>query len=70
MYSAIFAFLVAGSLVSANWLSVLLSVGATIALYARISKEEAMMLERFGDEYRAYTQHTGRLLPRLTRESD
>lgn len=70
MYSAIFAFFVAGCLVSANWLFVLLAVAATITLYARISKEEAMMLERFGEEYRTYMQRTGRLLPRLTRGAD
>jgi protein-S-isoprenylcysteine O-methyltransferase Ste14 len=70
MYSAIFAFFVGGCLLSANWLLVLLAVAATIALYGRIKKEEAMMLERFGDEYRAYMQRTGRLLPRLTRGAD
>ncbi len=70
MYSAIFAFFVGGCLVSANWLLLALAVAGATALYARISKEEAMMLERFGEEYRAYMRRTGRLLPRLTRGAD
>ena len=32
---------------------------------ARVGKEEALMVEEFGDEYRAYMQRTGRFLPRL-----
>lgn len=70
MYSAIFAFFVGGCVIAANWLLVLLAVAATIVLYRRIDKEEAMMLERFGDKYRTYTRRTGRLLPRATRDAD
>ncbi len=39
-------------------------VFSALLLLARIPKEEAMMLEGFGDEYRAYAARTGRLLPR------
>lgn len=39
---------------------------ATIfVLYARIDKEEAMMIEEFSGDSRVYTQRTGRFLPRL-----
>ena len=31
----------------------------------RIRKEEGMMLEKFGDEYRAYKDRTGGLIPKL-----
>jgi len=31
----------------------------------RMRREEAMLIEQFGDEYRRYQQRTGRLLPRL-----
>lgn len=34
-------------------------------LGTRTPREEAMMLERFGEEYRAYMARTGALLPRL-----
>jgi protein-S-isoprenylcysteine O-methyltransferase Ste14 len=32
----------------------LLVVAAIFVLYARVGKEEAMMIEQFGDAYRAY----------------
>jgi len=37
-----------------------------LLLLTRIPKEERMMLEAFGDEYRRYMQRTGRLLPKMT----
>jgi len=36
-----------------------------VLLYARVGKEEAMMIERFSDEYRSYMKRTGRFLPRF-----
>jgi protein-S-isoprenylcysteine O-methyltransferase Ste14 len=37
-----------------------------VAVYlSRVSAEEQMMLEQFGEQYRAYMQRTGRLIPRL-----
>jgi protein-S-isoprenylcysteine O-methyltransferase Ste14 len=54
------------ALVTANLLVALLQIGVTIAMYlARVADEEAMMIDRFGDEYRTYIRQTGRLLPRL-----
>jgi protein-S-isoprenylcysteine O-methyltransferase Ste14 len=32
---------------------------------ARVSLEEKMMTDRFGETYREYMKHTGRLLPRF-----
>ena len=34
----------------------------------RIEKEEQMLIEEFGDEYRTYIKRTGRLLPRFRQE--
>jgi protein-S-isoprenylcysteine O-methyltransferase Ste14 len=65
MYTALFNFFVGLALISASWLAVLLVAASILVLLARIGKEEAMMIERFGDEYRAYMQRTGRFLPRL-----
>jgi len=54
------------ALSTANLLLGLLQIGATVAMYlARVDDEEAMMLDSFGDEYRAYMRQTGRLLPRF-----
>jgi len=39
-----------------------------LLLLTRIPKEERMMLEAFGDEYRRYVQRTGRLLLSMTHD--
>ena len=55
-------------LVSANVCVGLCCLGGTILLYAvRIPKEEKMLLDEFGDEYRRYANRTNRLMPRLFR---
>ena len=39
---------------------------AFLPLYLiRVPREEAMLLERFGDEYRDYMARTGRVFPRM-----
>lgn len=39
-----------------------------LPLYAlRVPREERMMLEKFGEAYRAYAKRTGRVVPRLMR---
>jgi len=35
--------------------------------FYRTRVEERMMIDHFGDEYRAYMEHTGRVFPRLSR---
>jgi protein-S-isoprenylcysteine O-methyltransferase Ste14 len=40
------------------------AVAAGLIWFVRVPREEAMMLERFGDEYRAYMARTGRLIPK------
>ncbi len=54
-------------LLTANWLIVVLCLAAFTVLIARTTGEEANLVARFGDEYRAYRQRTGRFLPRLRR---
>ena len=66
MYTAIFLVGVAQAMLIENWLagwSALVSFG--IMYLVRTPREERMMLQHFGDEYRAYMQRTGRLLPRF-----
>ena len=40
-------------------------VGFGTLYFFRVKKEESLMLETFGDEYRAYVKRTGRLVPRV-----
>ncbi len=65
LYSVGSTFWVSLSLLAANWFMGLVSVAVLVMLLVRLPKEEAKLIERFGDEYRAYTERTGRLLPRL-----
>jgi protein-S-isoprenylcysteine O-methyltransferase Ste14 len=65
MYSLLLVFCFAVSVVSGSGLFLLLSAAQVFVAHARIEKEEEMLLAHFGDEYRAYTLHTGRLLPRF-----
>jgi protein-S-isoprenylcysteine O-methyltransferase Ste14 len=67
MYAALFGNVLGLSLLSANWVVALPRAVQLFRLYARIGGEEAMMLERFGEEYRDYMSRTGRLLPARVR---
>jgi protein-S-isoprenylcysteine O-methyltransferase Ste14 len=48
-----------------NWFVALLGMLAFIAMAVRTPKEEANLIEKFGEEYREYMKHTGRFLPKL-----
>lgn len=68
MYTAILILLVAVGLLSANWfigLSVLPFI--VVIMILRTRKEEAMLVDKFGDAYRVYQQQTGQFLPRWSR---
>jgi len=66
MYSAFFVIGAGFFILSANWLLALIYfVPLTTMYFARVNKEEQMMIDRFGDEYREYMKKTGRIFPRL-----
>jgi protein-S-isoprenylcysteine O-methyltransferase Ste14 len=66
MYSAFFVIGIGFFLLSANWLMGFLYLATLTMMYvARVSAEEKMMIDRFGDTYRQYMKKTGRLFPRL-----
>jgi protein-S-isoprenylcysteine O-methyltransferase Ste14 len=67
MYTAIAVFgLGMFVLAPANWLIMVPGVAAFLGLMAlRVKHEEDVMLERFGEAYRAYMERTGRFLPRF-----
>jgi protein-S-isoprenylcysteine O-methyltransferase Ste14 len=63
LYSAtVLAFVGIGTVLG-NWASLAAGALPTMALVRRISVEEKMMLEHFGDSYRAYQRNTDRLIP-------
>ena len=55
------------SLITANWFLGLLSVFLLLFFVLRAPLEEEKLVERFGDDYRAYVQRTGRFWPRRAR---
>ena len=66
IYSAFLLILGSTLLISANWLIGFTWLGMTLLEVAsRIHFEESLMLEYFGDQYREYMKHTGRLLPKI-----
>jgi protein-S-isoprenylcysteine O-methyltransferase Ste14 len=48
-----------------NWFIAVLGILAFIAMAVRTPKEEANLIEKFGDEYREYMMRTGRFLPKI-----
>ncbi len=65
MYTSLYLLVVSILLASANWLVGLPGVlSLTVIVLNRIDREEAVMIERFGDDYRQYMTRTGRFLPR------
>ena len=66
MYTAILLVGIGVLLLSANWFvaATYLSIFGGMILI-RVSSEEEMMFEQFGEAYREYSQKTGRLIPRL-----
>jgi protein-S-isoprenylcysteine O-methyltransferase Ste14 len=64
MYSAFWLWALSQALLLPNWIAGLSGVvGFGTLFFARVGHEERMMLETFGDEYRAYMARTYRLIP-------
>ena len=72
LYSAHTLFNVGMVLISVNWIFLLFLIIAIPFTYWRLSKEEVMLIEQFGDQYREFIKRTGRLFPKLrqTKSSD
>jgi protein-S-isoprenylcysteine O-methyltransferase Ste14 len=64
LYTSGFGMLVGFALVTAHWIFVLFAALTIVGLVVRVPKEEQMMLEEFGDQYRQYMAATGRFFPR------
>lgn len=53
------------ALMAENWFIAVLSVLVFVVLAFRTPKEEARLIEKFGDEYRKYMNRTGRFMPKI-----
>jgi protein-S-isoprenylcysteine O-methyltransferase Ste14 len=66
MYAAHLLWAVAQLLLLQNWIAGPSFLLASLPLYVvRIPREEEMMLDEFGEDYRRYAERTGRVIPRL-----
>jgi protein-S-isoprenylcysteine O-methyltransferase Ste14 len=64
MYSAFWLWAISQALLLPNWIAGLSGlVGFGTLFFARVGQEERMMLETFGEDYRAYMARTHRLIP-------
>jgi len=68
LYAGLFGWCISLTLLTANWIFTAICALAFAGLLWRVPKEEQMMIEAFGDEYKAYMQRTGRFFPRLRKE--
>ena len=64
IYLALIGFMTGIALVTANGFFLTLLVVSIIVLALRIPKEEQMMIEQFGEEYKAYIERTGSVFPK------
>ena len=66
MYTSIWMWAVAQGMLLQNWFVGWSVVPAFAAMYfIRMPREERLMVETFGDDYRRYARQTGRLFPRI-----
>jgi protein-S-isoprenylcysteine O-methyltransferase Ste14 len=64
MYSAFWLLAFAQAALLANWVAGLAGiVGWGILFFMRVGREEALMIDTFGDDYRAYMRRTARVIP-------
>jgi protein-S-isoprenylcysteine O-methyltransferase Ste14 len=65
LYSVTLFTMIGFTLLSANWFIGAMTLVMFSILAVRTTTEEAKLIERYGDEYRAYMQRTGRFVPRM-----
>ncbi|MFL7810386.1 MAG: isoprenylcysteine carboxylmethyltransferase family protein [Anaerolineae bacterium] len=71
MYTAFIMLHIAVALLSANaFLGLTWLGGLALLLVGRVRREEVMLNEAFGEEYREYTARTGRFLPQMGRAAN
>jgi protein-S-isoprenylcysteine O-methyltransferase Ste14 len=58
-------FFLSFALMADSWFIAVMALVAIVLLSIRLPKEEALLIEKFGDEYRGYMKCTGRFFPKL-----
>lgn len=65
MYAANWLMMLAQILLLSNWIAGFSGIISFAVMYfMRVSREEAMMLKEFGEQYQEYMAHTGRVIPK------
>jgi protein-S-isoprenylcysteine O-methyltransferase Ste14 len=71
MYASIWLWSLSQAMLLENWLAGGSALVTFAPLYfVRAPREESMMCEFFGDEYRVYMRRTGRIFPRVVSDKD
>jgi protein-S-isoprenylcysteine O-methyltransferase Ste14 len=66
MYTVLYVHLIGIFLLTGNWLiGGVYFLALSLIIVFRLNREEATMVEKFGDQYRQYMEQTGRFLPRM-----
>jgi protein-S-isoprenylcysteine O-methyltransferase Ste14 len=66
MYAAFWLWALAQAVLLPNWIAGFAGIAGFGTLYLlRVGREERMLLETFGNDYRAYMNRTWRIIPRL-----
>jgi protein-S-isoprenylcysteine O-methyltransferase Ste14 len=65
IYSALALWGIGVALLTAHWIFAAFAALACSVFVFRVPREERMMIDKFGDEYREYMKRTGRVLPKL-----
>ena len=65
LYTVGSSMFIAFGMMADNWWIAVLGILAFIGMAIRTPKEEANLIEKFGDEYREYMKSTGRFLPKI-----
>lgn len=65
IYTAMAGWAAGFALVTANWIFVAFAILMPTVFFLRVPREEEMMLDQFGGEYREYMKRTGRVFPKF-----
>ncbi|MFM6967588.1 MAG: methyltransferase family protein [Microbacteriaceae bacterium] len=63
IYSGLIALAVGSAFAAASWIHVVAAIALMTILASKSRFEESLLVERFGDEYRAYARSVGRFVP-------